>query len=173
MIYIIQKSFLFISALSDWRLVEKGTNIDIDLDVTPVQIKTDSRVGSGDRLWVRFVERSTDNGPGISVFFTDQPTYELGYCTSQPQFVNFNMPAATDNHVRIWTITKTDNKIKLQCNETVIFDINYKTNTEICKSFWSLDFGQMKFQSEDTATNFYRPHLRGKFIFIFLQLGLD
>ena len=131
--------------------------IDISLDVTPVQVQTDSAVGSGDILWVRFVEHSTDNGPGVQIIFSDPPTYSLGYCAHNYEFT---MPAGPE---RVWKISKEDGRIKLVSNGDVIFDIDYSTSTnDLCKYYWSLDFGQMKFQGGDTASvsyTVYSPYI--------------
>ena len=138
----------------DWSVTgTRGLNIDISLDATPVQIRTDSTIGSDDIMWVRFVQESTDNGPGVKIFFSDPPVYNLGYCT---ELTEFSMSAESR---RFWTIRKENGKIKLECNGEVIFDIEYATSTtDDCKNMWSLEFGQMKFQEGDTASDSYRPY---------------
>ena len=134
---------------------------DIDLDGTPVQIHTDSHVGSGDRIFVRFVESSTDDGPGLEVNFTDPPTYRLEYCTGEVEFSMCPGP------VREWTIRKAEEKIKLDCNGEVIFDINYHhannpiENIQRCKPYWGMDFGATKF--EGGAADYYRRQPVGEF----------
>ncbi|KAL5261524.1 hypothetical protein ACHWQZ_G007290 [Mnemiopsis leidyi] len=142
------------SPSADWSVTgTRGLNIDISLDATPVQIRTDSTIGSDDIMWVRFVQESTDNGPGVKIFFSDPPVYNLGYCT---ELTEFSMSAESR---RFWTIRKENGKIKLECNGEVIFDIEYATSTtDDCKNMWSLEFGQMKFQEGDTASDSYRPY---------------
>ncbi|KAL5247372.1 hypothetical protein ACHWQZ_G019294 [Mnemiopsis leidyi] len=62
---------------------------------------------------------------------------------------------------RVWTISKENGKIKLECDSKVIFDIDYATSTNyFCKYFWSLEFGQTKFQGGDTASDSYRSYVK-------------
>ena len=134
---------------------------DIALDVAPIQVQTDSLVGSGDKLWVRFVEKGTNDGPGFWVEFTDPPQYRLGYCNDR---LEFTMP---EGPIRVWTISRENDRIKLDCNGVVIFDINYmnndwKTNgVEKCKSYWANDLGATRFQGG--AADYYKQYAEGTF----------
>ena len=142
----------------DWKEAEtRDSNIDVSLDAsTSLQVRTDSTIGSGDILWVRFVEHSTNNGPGIKMVFSDPPIYSLGYCADN---IAFTMCAGSE---RVWTISKGNGKIKLECDGEVIFDIDYATSrNSLCKYFWSLEFGQIKFQGGDTASDSYRSYVKG------------
>lgn len=136
----------------------RGSNIGISLDASPVQVRTDSTIGSGDILWVRFVEPLTDNGPGIKIVFSDPAIYSIGYCAD-----NYNQFTVCAGSERVWTISKQTGRIILICNAEVIFDIDYAASTNsLCNYFWSLYFGQMKFQGGDTASDSYR-HFSGQF----------
>ena len=148
----------------------KGSFIDVDLDVSPVQIQTNSAVGSDDLLWVRFLPPLDDGkdpglspgiSPGISpsirIRFSDPPTYSQGFCDKDEEFT---MPEGPD---RVWMISKDNNNIKLSCNGRVIFDDDYSTSNDIdCRESWSQDFVLMQFQSTDTASDSYRPYSEGK-----------
>ena len=136
---------------------------DIPLDHTPIQIKTDSEVGTDDAIWMRFIERvTTDHGPGLEIHFTDPPVYILEYCTG---FVEFSMCPGPE---RVWTISKENQRIKLECNDEVLFDINYHDNNYLtdglpkCMSYWGMmHFGSTKFQG--SAADYYRQK-PGKFL---------
>ena len=67
--------------------------------MTPVQIQTDSTVGSDDLLWVKFLQPlkgAKDPGlspgiypginPGIRIRFSDTPTYSHGSCDQEKEF---------------------------------------------------------------------------------------
>ena len=134
-------------------------NIDgLTIDVAPIQIRTDSFVGSGDKLWLRFVKKGTDEGPGFWIDFTDPPSYILGYCTDH---VKFTMPDGP----RVWTINRENDRIKLDCNSVIIFDINYMKNNwltdgvEKCKSYWAKDLGAARFQGG--AADYYNQYTEG------------
>ena len=145
-----------------WRTAVFDQNIDdIALDVAPIQVQTNSLVGSGEKLWVRFVEKGTNDGPGFWVEFTDPPQYRLGYCNDRSEFT---MP---EGPIRVWTISRENDRIKLDCNGVVIFDINYinndwKTNgVEKCKFYWANDLGATRFQGG--AADYYKQYTEGTF----------
>ena len=135
---------------------------DIDLDVAPIQLQTDSIYGSGDFIWVRFLELSTDNGPGFDVYFRDPPSFDFGYCTDD---VAFTMPPGP---VRVWIISKKNGKIKLSCNGVDIAEIDYLTNDyvsswgKICKEYWELNFGAAKFLGN--ATDYVKQYSAGSIL---------
>ena len=147
-----------------WEEVTVGNQIirGFDIDVAPIEIKTNSMVtvGSQDKIWIRFIENgTTDDGPSIKVFFRDPPAYHLGYCTGE---VDFSMPPGP---VRVWTFRKEDGRIKLDCNGEVIFDLNYVTNDHLtygekkCLKYWTNDFGAIRLQG--SAEDYFRQHHPG------------
>ena len=149
------KLFLF----SDWIAAgTRRTNIDFDMKYSVLQIQTDSVVGSGDVLWVRFVELNSDNGPGITVKFENPPLYEFGYCADP---ISFNMPDAEKN--RIWTFRMENNRLQLNCNGVEILDFYFaEASRDDCRTNWSLDFAHFKFETADTASDSYRKLIEGK-----------
>ena len=154
------KLFLF----SDWTAVgTRNTKIAFDLDSCPLQIQTDSVVGSGDVVWVRFI-RLTGDGPGISIKFNNPPTYSIGRCSNISN-EEFTLPGA-DKH-KIWTISKQNDKLQLNGNGVELFDFNFKESSELdCKKMWALDFAHIKFMSTvdniDTASDMFRQLTKGK-----------
>jgi hypothetical protein len=101
-------------------------------------------VGSGDVLWVRFIELNTaDNGPGIVVWFEDPPKYHVGYCNN---VVPFTM--SDKSKQKVWTFIKTSATVKFLCNGVQISDTKFvESSIANCKDMWSLDFAHIKFQS--------------------------
>ena len=152
--------------LSGWLWTETGTrntNIDFDIESTALQIQTDSVLGSGDIMWIRFVELNSDTGPGIMIKFSDPSSYAVGRCGDD----TFTLPG-TEKY-RIWTFRKQDNTLQLLCNGVEIFKMNYLEVSDECKSIWSKDFGRMIFSSisaenglVDNASDLYRELGRGK-----------
>ena len=148
--------------LSGWLWKETGarnTNIDFDIESTPLQIQTDSVLGSGDVMWIRFVELNSDTGPGITIKFSDPAYYAIGRCGDE----TFTLPG-TEKY-RVWTFTKQDNTLQLLCNGVEIYSLNYLESgaSDECKTMWSKDFGRMIFSSSsaenglvDNASDFYR-----------------
>ena len=137
--------------------------IDYDIETYPLQIMTDSVVGSEDLIRMRFFNESEAGAGGFRVKFADPPQYKIGWCSTD--WVTFtNIP---EEQVRTWTITKTDTSVILACNGVEI--VNYlfsESTTDDCVSYWSRDGVKMKFMSEiddiDTASDKYRAKPTGK-----------
>ena len=147
---------------SDWTAVTKSQNIDFDLETTPLQIETDSMVGSGDLLWVRFNPLNSDSGPGMKIWFHDSPSYYIGYCSSENTV--FTIPS-TENH-RIWTFRKSSTTVQLLCDTKQIFKLNFAdSSSQDCKNKWSLDTAYIQFQSTDKASDSFRQRPKGKLFF--------
>ena len=128
--------------LSGWPWTETGTRnteIDFDIESTPLQISTDSVIGSGDNLWVRFLDKNSE-GAGIHMKFVDPPSYTIGSCTQE---TDFSIPG-TEKY-RIWTFKKQDNTLQLLCNGVEIFNFNYGDSPAECKSWWTKDFAKITF----------------------------
>ena len=146
----------------DWNtpiiLTGPGKLIDIDIKILALQIKTESVLGSGDEMWVRFVEHSSDNySPGFAVEFQDPPLYRIGHCLNP---VSFTMPRIGK---LIWTVTKTESTLKLQCNGVKIFEYEFaESSHELCTEKWSLDEARYtRFHPSDTASLSYRAFPKG------------
>ena len=58
---------------SDWREVYLGEYFDHDMERVPLQIQTDSDVGSGDVVLVEFKTANLRVAGGIWLKFTDPP----------------------------------------------------------------------------------------------------
>ena len=144
--------------LTDWAAVERNKKIEFNLESTPLQIYTDSEIGSGEKLWVQFSDSTGDVFGGISVDFTSQPTYSLGYCDSQ---VQISPTKLGPNINRVWTIVKWGTNVKLYCGGVQIFDIETQLSEKTsCRTRWALH--SSKFQCAGTAADFYREHRSGK-----------
>ena len=138
-------------------------NIQYDLHNNPLQILTDSVVGSEDLIRVGFL---SEDGSGGAVFvkFTDPPQYAIGWCI-HPDWVTFtNMPV---EDTRVWTITKTATSLALVCNGVEIFNYLFSESTRSdCVPKWSGDKVKIKFRSSsssiDNASDKYRAKPTGR-----------
>ena len=145
---------------------ERNQFVEFDLESTPLQVFTNSEIGSGDLMWVQFFDanESSGKGGGITLYFDSQPKYDLGYCVARVD-VPVNKLGTDKN--RIWTIKKENTRMKLVCNGVEIFDIETQTSTKSeCRTRWSFDCAKMRFASThagtDTASDFYRKYISGK-----------
>ena len=137
-----------------------GEYINYDLENSPLQIKTDSVVGSNDKVSVSFYKIRTIAG-GVSLFFTSPPQYQLTKCSRDATNFPTPLPSETD---KIWTITlsKTSGiRLMIHCNNKEVLNVVLSDNT--CTSShwsttWNTDVEEMYFIPErDTASDYYRP----------------
>ena len=140
--------------------------IDYDIETYPLQIMTDSVVGSEDWLYVTFYDADGSVKRGLKVKFTAPPSYWIEHCSS-----DWGTFTAPEEQVRIWTITYTDTLLILACNGVEI--VNYmfsESSRDDCASTWSRDAEKIKFRNDsagiDTASDKYRAKPTGKSIVI-------
>ena len=138
--------------------------IDFDLENYPLQIKTDSEVGSDEEVRVMFYDSQEDLIGGIFLYFTSTPQYFIGYCFSSHVDIP-NLPSETE---KVWTITftRTSDVVTLvvHCNEVEVF--NVVISDTICKldyaaTYWSRKpASKILFLSDgsniDTASDYHR-----------------
>ena len=152
----------------DWiRSGDRNRNIHFDINSTPLQIQTDSEIGSGEVMWVQFLANS--RGTGISVRFDKTPNYHIGGCETVKDRPEIPLDKLGEKNDRVWTIEMVNSQVRLNCNGEEIFDFDpQSTNDGNCKDRWSLDFNVLKFVdnswnngTKDTASDFYREHTSG------------
>ena len=146
---------------------ERNTEIQFDINSYPLQVYTDSGIGSGDVMWPRFI-RHSGGGTGFLVRFDSEPSYRMGTCLDTRIKIPLNK-LGTDNH-RVWTIKRENSAVKLFCNGAEIFDYDTKTsNDNRCEDAWSSDLAVLIFTdntanngTKDNASDSYRRYTTGK-----------
>ena len=148
---------------SAWTVTgERNRDIQFDINSTPLQIHTNAEIGSGDVMWVQFLESNMINGAGISIYFKSEPVYNFAFCEAMKIPQN---KLGTDDD-RIWTIEKDNTRVKLTCNGEKIFDIDTQLSTvQDCKTRWEFNFEILRFPEQinqaDTASHFFRQYNTG------------
>ena len=132
--------------------------MNMDVKATPLQIKTDSTLGSGDLVFVRFFNKGASPAGGVKLHFTSPMQYELEWCTEERLLLE-NVPAQQD---KVWTISRTsDNRIKIECNGVVAADFEIASCTHSAKNLYERNMEKIRFfgddEESDTASDFYRP----------------
>ncbi|KAL5265631.1 hypothetical protein ACHWQZ_G006373 [Mnemiopsis leidyi] len=114
--------FQGILAHGDWKpaVVETKYWLDEDLRDTPLQIKTNSSTGSGDEMNVIFFDSLGGISGVVILNFNEQIEYKLPFCTFDPKPLS-NVPLEEN---KIWTIQRTTDGIKIECNEQIVLDYN-------------------------------------------------
>ncbi|KAL5255462.1 hypothetical protein ACHWQZ_G010885 [Mnemiopsis leidyi] len=149
-----------------WIAVERDVRINYDLENSPLQIKTDSVVGSDEQVRVWFSTAQDDPAGGVVLdFFTSPPQYWLRYCTSWTYFPT-DLPTETN---KVWTITLSrvsgEIRVVITCNTVEVLNVVLSSTTcsdsdwsrdSDWSTIWSKDVEKIYFDSYDTASDYYR-----------------
>ena len=143
----------------DWTAVQHDVDILIDLENTLLEIKTNSTLGSGDKVDVKFYTKQGEEAGGVKIFFSSTPKYRLNYCNSS--YTNFpsNLSSEVD---KIWRVTldKTAGiRLQIHCNGVEVVNFLLSDNTcdrSYWRRHWSRDVEYIHFIGRDTASEYYR-----------------
>ena len=134
--------------------------IDYDLENSPLQIRTNSEVGSNEKVRMTFLTAAYNSVGELWLTFGSPPQYTLTRCTGDINFP-IDLPSETD---KVWTISLTRNsgeiRVVVHCNNKEV--VNVVLSDTVCTSFdqwntyWSRDVEVMWFASQDTASDYYR-----------------
>ena len=138
---------------------QHGKYIDYDLEKTPLQIKTDSTVGSEDQVVVFFFTSHGGKAGGILLYFGPTPQYYLWYC-QQGIYTNFltSLPTKVEKDWRV-TVTRTSStRVVIECEGVEV--ANVVLSDTVCsesgwEETWGRDVEKIFFTDTDTATDLY------------------
>ena len=136
---------------------------EIDLETTPLEIKTNSAIGSGDYVKVLFYSVKSRRAGGFELHFNSTLQYEISECSSYTNF-STNPPADVN---KIWRITKTRTsgiRLQIHCNDVEVLNILMSDTT--CSSsswstYWNRDIEKIYFGNSDTASDYYKLSHQG------------
>jgi hypothetical protein len=136
--------------------------INYDLEANPLQIKTDSKTGSYERINLPMYKEDADNITDyydlgyLYIQFSDPVRYWVKYCHTDWKDTK-NLPSEQN---KIWTFTKTSNNLTIECNGVKVLDLDFKGANSACASKWSQDVAKITFwqggRTTDTASDEYR-----------------
>ena len=146
-----------------WIPVRRDEALDHDLESFPLEIKTDSALGSGDEVGVIFLSAEKEYAGGVALHFTSTPQYFLGWCNKWTN-LPVNPPSPT---VKVWHITLTRTagvRLVIHCNDVEV--LNKLLSQATCsesrwRTYWNRDVTNIKFASWDTASDYYKPQPGG------------
>ena len=126
-----------------------------DLESTPLQIKTNSTMGSGDEISVELYD-PYDSWFGVISLKFDVPW--IVYCPQTPVRLS-NPPTDVD---KIWTFAKTNTEFIISCNGVELLKYDLGVSNDCVPSIEFIDKRLiMRFSSSDTATDYYRAKGKG------------
>ena len=139
----------------------RGEDIDWDLENAPVEIKTDSTLGSNELVILYFKSSQVDDAGGVRIKFSSQPQYYLLFCSHWTNFPK-TLPSATE---KIWRITLDKSagiRVIIHCNEERV--LNLLLSYRLCANYdfryykyWNRDVTKIYFSYSDTASDSYKP----------------
>ena len=104
------------------------TLIDFDFDQYPIQLKTDSGIGSQEAIDICFyTSEETDVGNygnvgDVWIKFSDPMRYRVFNCVNE--FTTFNV-AVPEEINKIWEIVKTTADLRIICNSVEVAKIEF------------------------------------------------
>ena len=135
--------------------------IDYDLESRPLQIQTDSVIGSEEYLTlVMYTEENDDiySFKDLGYFyisFGNPITITVPSCSSNSK--SFLTPLPLEPQ-KIWTVTKSSTNLIIHCNEVKVFEFRIGADGPECGSKWSKDVAKIVFWGIDTASDRYRSN---------------
>ena len=152
--------------LTGWKVVQRDVDLHYDIETAPLELQTDSVLGSGDYVWVYFKDSQGNWAGGVFVKFTSTPQYYIGWCNG---WFNFPTPLPTAT-VKVWRITVIKSSdivsVQIHCNGEEV--LNYVLSDSTCRydwtTYWRRDGVQIYFNpSYNTASDYYRPFSLGNY----------
>ena len=153
--------------LTGWKVVQRDVDLHYDIETAPLELQTDSVLGSGDYVWVYFKDSQGQWAGGVLVSFTSTPKYVIAWCYGWYNFPT-TLPTAT---VKVWRITVIRSSdivsVQIHCNEEEVLNnvVSYSTCGTYWTRYWSRDVVQIYFHPDwaDTASDYYRPYSPGNY----------
>ena len=140
----------------------------MDLETIPLEIKTDSTIGSGDHVFVIFTTSGREFVGIVWIHFFSTPRYYIDKCMSD-SFTNFTVSLPTEVE-KVWRITLNRNsgiRLLIHCNNVEVVNILMSDSTcsdSAWSTYWSRTVGKVYFYypNYNTASDYYRAGQTGK-----------
>ena len=139
--------------------MQRGVRIEWDVKSTPLEIRTNSVLGSRDAVYVTFYSAEGESARTVYLDFTSTLQYLLSWCTPSWTNLPVTAPSATD---KVWrfTLTRTAGvRLVIHCNDVEVLNTLFSDATcsdSRWSTYWNRDMTQIQFSASDTASDFYR-----------------
>lgn len=136
-----------------------GDHITWDLQKYPLQVATNSPIGSGKALKVMFYDKADEYRGAVWIKILDpQPKYTLKSCVGESADWEDNLtdfPVAVEDdsmtQAKIWTFEKSATHFKISVNDKEVLEFAFADGLEGCAGQWSADFGYIMFSTQPDA----------------------
>ena len=146
---------------SGWIAVQRNVRMDFNLEEYSLNIKTDSKLGSNDKVAVHLCTSQEYFAGALILYFRSTPQYRIRYCNTDLTNFPTNLPPDNDKVWRV-TLTRTSSiRLVVHCNEVEV--LNYLISDTTCddsnwSTNWSREVPKIRFSSlYDTASDYYQP----------------
>ena len=148
--------------MTGWKAVQRGVMINYDLETNPLEIRSDSELGSGDWVGLFFNTSQGEDAGRVWFKLTSPPQYYIYYC--RYSWTNFptDLPTA---RVKVWRITLIRssgiNGLQILCNGKEILNIMLSNSTcalSRWNTYWNREIAKIEFYYDDTMSDYYRPY---------------
>ena len=150
-----------------WVAVERDSYVNIDMENSPLQIKTNSEIGSGAELAVSMMDSMGQPAGDVNIYWTSPPQYAINQCIAKTDFPT-DLPSENE---KVWTFSRTsfdsllnERRIVINCNDKEVLNIVLDDTTcgdeEWRHSEWEREGRMIRVLTSDSASDFYR---KGKF----------
>ena len=149
----------------------RSQKIDISLETTPLEIWTNSTMGSGDSVALKLLSEKEEWLGTLELRFTAPPRFQPLPCMNHYEDLDMSAcPSSVPSRVwRISLIRSTEQlMITTHCNgeELANFEATgIKCGSSVWNAYWSRSMVKIEFWESDSATDFYRKYI-GKQQFI-------
>ena len=133
----------------------KMVDINLDLEMAPLQIMTNTLLGHTD--FVKFYV------VGVNGFITisfRHKRFDISTCGHYA--FPLHLP---EERIKIWTISRTKEALTILCNEVEVLNMVYAEFDKYCTRQWTLDSTMIKLWADDLASDYMRILSGGKKIF--------
>ena len=140
--------------------MQQGVFIEWDLESTPLEVKTNSVLGSGNQVYVGFFNANNKYAGRVQLNFNSTLQYQLHICTESWATLPVTPPSAAEKVWRV-TLTKTTGvRVVIHCNEVEVLNKLFSSTTCSTKitywsTYWKRDVTKIKF-FYDSASDYYR-----------------
>ena len=127
-----------------------------NLEATPLQIKTNSTLGSDKTIRLAMGQKESNYIGLVQVKFSSTVQYEIGYCANDWTDLPVQPPVEVE---KIWKITKTETAFIITCNNVEVLNYLFAGISAggKCVPRWGGDVvGRIWFRVTDTASDCYR-----------------
>ena len=170
-----------VHSTTDGRLITCENNLgnwtevypEIDLETKPLEIKTDSTIGSGDRVYVEFYTSGRDDVGYVVILFSSTPQYYIHPCMYDGTNFAVSLPTEVE---KVWRITLNRNsgiRLLIHCNNVEV--VNFLMSDSTCNfwwsTYWSRTVEKIWFSpNEDTASDYFRAGQTGKATYLLSKI---